>query len=288
MEQNKLYPACSKETSSGVNSPGSGIFCLNHSLCNRYVGDRDVQSLTVRCSNLGSSCSWKGELRNLVKHMQQCLQPCKYAPMGCLVRMMRENLVLHEEECIVERLKVTMEKLQALEKQIKPLLMRRQAATRVMIPSGYCAPVTFQFKSLVEAKSMTFYSHSNGYKFLLSFQCTLTPSLTASIRVHIMHGEYDDSLAWPFRGVINFEMLNQEVDRGHKQGSAKFKERKVTTRNNRVPPGQEKNVEGWGDDLVIDSAHYVKDDSLYIRVKEVVVEGLSKPWLSDRLVVVNT
>ena len=224
-----------------------------------------------------------------MKHMQQCLQPCKYAPMGCLVRMMKENLVLHEEECIVERLKGAMEKIQALEKQIKPLLMQCQAATRVMMPSGHCAPVTVQFKkNLLEVKSVTFYSHSNGYKFLLSFQCTLVPCLTASIRVHIMHGEYDHSLEWPFRGVINFEMLNQEVDWGHKQGSAKFKERKITTRNKRVPLGLEKNDEGWGENLVLDSGQYVKDESVYIRVKEVVVEGLSKPWLSDRLVVVNT
>ena len=223
-----------------------------------------------------------------MKHMQQCLQPCKYAPMGCLVRLMKENLVLHEEKCIVERLKGAMEKIQALEKQIKPLLMQRQAATRVMMSSGHCAPVTFQFKKLMEVKSVTFYSHSSGYKFLLSFKCTLMPCLTASVRVHIMHGEYDDSLEWPFRGVINFEMLNQEEDWGHKQGSAKFKERKVTMKNRRVPPGQEKNDEGWGGKLAIDSGHYIKDDSLYIRVMEVVVEGLNKPWLSDRLVVVNT
>ena len=103
-----------------------------------------------------------------------------------------------------------------------------------------------------------------------------------------MQGEHDDSLLWPFQGVIHFEMLNQLEDRSHKQGSAKFKERKATMRNVRVPLGQEKNEEGWGEDFVIDGKHYVCGGYVYIRIKEVVVEGLSKPWLNDRLVVVTT
>ena len=199
-----------------------------------------MQFKTARYTDIGSRCSRKGEQRDL----DQNLQPCKYAPMGCLVRMMGENLVLHEEKCIVERLKVTTEKIQVLEKQIKALLIQAQESLSLATTVGHCAPVTFKFKHLVEGKSVPFYSHPDGYKFLLSIRCNIKPQPTASIRVHIMQGEHDDSLLWPFQSVIHFEMLNQLEDRSHKQGSAKFKERKATMRNVRVPLGQEKNEEG--------------------------------------------
>ena len=247
-----------------------------------------MQFLTVQYTDIVSSSSWKGERRD----QKQSLQPCKYAPMGCLVRMMGENLVFHEEKCIVERLKVTTEKLQVLEKQIKPLLIQAQETQSLATTVSHCAPVTFKFKHLVEGKSVPFYSHPDGYKFLLSIRCNIKPQPTASIRVHIMQGEHDDRLLWPFQGVIHFEMLNQLEDRSHKQGSAKFKERKATMRkasmrNMRVPLGQEKNEEGCGEDLVIDGKHYVSGGYVYIRIKEVTVEGLSTPWLNDRLVVVT-
>ena len=242
------------------------------------TGDRDIQSLKVKCGNLGSSCSWRGELRDLEKHTSQCLQSCKYATVGCTVKMLREKLAAHEEVCIVYRLKLAMAKIEALEKKLEKTSL---AATPIS-----CAPLTFRFKGQWQGAS-PFYSHPNGYKFVLTINYDVSTGFLL-VKVFIMRGEYDDDLIWPFRGVVSFAMLNQEENSGHKHGSAKFKERKTTTRNQRVALGRERNDEGWGDNLFVDNVHFVSEGYLFIRVTEVLVESAGKSWLNEGLVVVNT
>ena len=243
------------------------------------TGDRDIQSLEVKCGNLGSSCSWRGELRDLGKHISQCLQSCKYAPVGCMVKMLSENLAAHEEVCIVYRLKLAMAKIEALEKKLEKTSL---AATPIS-----CAPVTFRFKGQLQGASAPFYSHPNGYKFMLTINYAVLTGLI-SVKVFLMRGEYDDDLTWPFRGVVSFVMLNQQENSGHINGSAKFKERKTTARNQRVAPGHERNDEGWGENLLLDNIYFLSEGCVFISVTEVLVESVGKSWLNEGLVAVNT
>ena len=44
-----------------------------------FIGEREIQSLRVRCDNLDSGCEWIGDLRSLDRHIQKCdftLLPC--------------------------------------------------------------------------------------------------------------------------------------------------------------------------------------------------------------------
>jgi len=248
------------------------------------TGDRDIQSLEVRCGSLSSSCSWKGELRNLEKHTSLCLQPCKYASLGCTAKMLPEKLVQHEETCITERLVFAMVRIEALEKKLAKTSL---AAAPPVNPVGTFAPATFQFKGHWGDASASFYSHPNGYKFMLTINYEVS-SVSIAVKIFLMRGENDDNLVWPLRGVVNFVLLNQEENSGHKYGSAKFMERKMTVRNQRVPIGREKNNEGWGDNLLMDNLHFIDNGCLVVKVTEVVVESVGKSWLNDGLVVVNT
>ena len=55
--------------------------------------------------------------------------------------------------------------------------------------------------------SPSFYSHSQGYLMCLK----ISPSSThLSLYIHLMRGQYDDDLPWPFRGTVRVKLLGEE------------------------------------------------------------------------------
>lgn len=248
----------------------------------------------MKCSNLDiSGCSWLGELRELESHIATCsndLQPCKYTTsIGCKVQILKKDLPSHEEQCTADHLKLAMEKIESLSKQLQPLLalpdrLRALEATKAHVN---LPPVTFKICHFLERsyptwESPPFYSHRNGYKLYLKLTRS---SLSLSVDVCLMRGEHDNHLVWPFRGVVRFQMLNQEADVGHRQGSARFMERRTSSKNQRVPETMEKSEVGWGVGQFFFFGHtmeceqYLLNGCLYIRVKEVDIADINKPWL---------
>ena len=77
---------------------------------------------------------------------------------------------------------------------------------------------------------MPFYSHSKGYKLQLSAKvachCPTCPkmcfihgyrlnNLSLSVEVHVIQGEHDVDLKWPYKKMIRVTLLNKETDDGH-------------------------------------------------------------------------
>ena len=62
-----------------------------------------------------------------------------------------------------------------------------------------------------------FYSHKNGYKLRLrlEFGVNLFGNDHFSLRLHILRGEFDNILQWPFRHEVKFDLLNQETGLPH-------------------------------------------------------------------------
>ena len=56
--------------------------------------------------------------------------------------------------------------------------------------------------------SAPFYSHFGGYKMCLRVYANYKGT-HVSVFTHLMKGEYDDNLKWPFRGTITVTLLNQ-------------------------------------------------------------------------------
>ena len=73
-------------------------------------------------------------------------------------------------------------------------------------------------KSEEEWYSPPFYSHPYGYKMCLRVHCDgkgTGRGTHVSLFVHLMRGEFDDRLKWPFWGDVTVQLLNQEGSRGH-------------------------------------------------------------------------
>ena len=78
-----------------------------------------------------------------------------------------------------------------------------------------------------EWTSPPFYSHPNGYKFVLLAYPNGRGSgqgKYVSAFVHLMKGEYDDKLKFPFRGEIALQIMNTIADEGHVQRILSFDE----------------------------------------------------------------
>ena len=59
-----------------------------------------------------------------------------------------------------------------------------------------------------------FYTHRNGYKMQLRV-VPYTENKYISVFCHLMHGENDDNLKWPYKGTITITLLNQLSDSEH-------------------------------------------------------------------------
>lgn len=93
-------------------------------------------------------------------------------------------------------------------------------------------PVEFKLEKFEQHKlendswqSPPFYSHLQGYKMCLVVNANGHGSSQGehvSVWVHLMQGEFDDSLKWPFKGEVTFQLLNQLGDKNHARGTIPF------------------------------------------------------------------
>ena len=63
-----------------------------------------------------------------------------------------------------------------------------------------------------------FYTHSHGYKFCVDVYPQGNGSgkgTHVSVYTHLMKGQFDDHLKWPFRGEITIQIVNQDGDHDH-------------------------------------------------------------------------
>ena len=89
-----------------------------------------------------------------------------------------------------------------------------------------CPPVTFTIDNFMERKkrndmwlSPPFYTHIGGYKMCLSVHpnthiSARGQSVTVSVSIHFLAGEFDDHLMWPFPGAIfTITAINQDAEK---------------------------------------------------------------------------
>ena len=123
--------------------------------------------------------------------------------------------------------------------------------------------------------SLPFYSHPKGYKMCLRVDANghgQGKNTHTSIYIHLMKGEFDDQLKWPFRGDVTVKLMNQKQDRGHHAGTVSFTD---DTPGSRVMEG-ERAKDGWGSSNFISyadlQAKYLMNDCLRAHIKKVVLK----------------
>ena len=98
--------------------------------------------------------------------------------------------------------------------------------------------------------SPPFFSHPGGYKMCLRVHSNgICPGegTHVSVYVHLMQGELDDQLQWPFRGDITVQLLNQRGDgeMGHAIETIRYNDSTPDTAAGRVV-GSERAETGYG------------------------------------------
>ena len=122
------------------------------------------------------------------------------------------------------------------------------------------------------------YSHFGGYKMCLSVYpngISTGEGNFVSLFVHLLRGDNDDNLKWPFQGTIKVSLLNQLEDGQHRSKMPWMPGKEVPgTSTGRVMSGER--AVGWGHaqfipqrDLGYDvdkKCQFLKEDALFIKV----------------------
>ncbi len=105
-----------------------------------------------------------------------------------------------------------------------------------------------------------------------------------SVYAHLLKGDHDNTLTWPFTGSVTFELLNQLEDKNHHKRTVIFPADREASK--RVV-GSKKALSGWGIPMFIPhtalnynastNTQYLKDDTLVFRVSAEAPDH--KPWL---------
>ena len=168
-----------------------------------------------------------------------------------------------------------------LEEKIEKLEEVQKVGTRVGQPIG---PVELIMTNFQQRKlkndvwfSLPFHTHLRGYKLCLSVNASGwgdRDGTHLSVSVHMMRGEFDDQLKWPFRGDVTVQLLNQEEDGCHVVKVIPFKDHHFNE-GNRVTVG-ERSVSGWGYNDFLPLAEleprYLKNDCIKFCIGNIALD----------------
>ena len=106
--------------------------------------------------------------------------------------------------------KLFKEQLQQKDKQIA--IIEKQLLTFIPPPDITMTNFAAHKKDNDQWHSAPFFSHRGGYRMCLRVDANgfgAGKGTHVSMYVHLMEGEFDDRLQWPFRGTVTVELLNQ-------------------------------------------------------------------------------
>ena len=86
-----------------------------------------------------------------------------------------------------------------------------------------------------------------------------------ALSVYLMRGEHDNRLAWPFRGDIIIQLVNQINDQNHMQVTLKFSNKSLISSCSRVTSGER--AKSGCEEMFMNSRLFVKDDCVNVRVQ---------------------
>ena len=166
--------------------------------------------------------------RDLTKHGEECqfvTVPCKYSTIGCKEEVLRRDLREHERD-IQQHLQVAVDSVHQQQITItkQQLTIREQERKLAQVQSREM-PIKYKFTLYDQHKtanekiySPAFYTNPGGYKMCISVNANGNGDgrgTHVSVYAHVMKGENDDLLTWPFTGTVTVVLLNQLEDKNH-------------------------------------------------------------------------
>ena len=158
------------------------------------------------------------------------------------------------------------------------------AASPYLLPP--CTLSIFNFSEFKRVSddwySTPFYTGPDGYKLLMEVCPNGFGSgkgTHVSVYVHLMKGEYDEVLTWPFKCDITIQLLNWREDKGHVKNTIHFDDSIDIKHRDRVIKGD--TAPAWGigqfirhDDLfynITNNTEYVNNDIVCFVISKVIV-----------------
>ena len=133
--------------------------------------------------------------------------------------------------------------------------------------------------------SPSFYTHSRGYRMYISVNANGYASKKnthVSLFVHLIRGEFDTYLQWPFQGNITIQLLNQLENSNHREVMVRFTSGVPSSSSYRATAIESAEGLGYFDfvshsELEYNPAknrQYLRDDCLRFTVTRVVVKSV--------------
>ena len=175
------------------------------------------------------------ERQDLPNHMEVCplqIIDCEFDYAGCKEKVQRQEMQSHVESSVKAHLQIVARhaqlqetRIEQLEKKIGVLTAEfnlRSTALEVFIPPPIFTMANFEQHKMDNDQwfSLPFYSHIGGYKMCISVFANGSEAgkgTHVSVFLHIMRGEYDDTLKWPFHGEVTVQLLNQRTNAKHQE-----------------------------------------------------------------------
>ena len=253
------------------------------------------QRCPVICPN---KCS-KGaiERRFLQRHLKEdCpLQEieCKFSYAGCTAKVEHSEMKEHMDSNKDEHLGQLAEYGKAMKTELETLAF---AFSKFVSKPFFVPPPEIVLDNFEKLKNKNkrwycspFYTHIGGYKMCLRIDangCGSGENTHVSVAVHMMKGEFDSHLQWPFKGEITVQLVNQKVGGEHYERKPVQTSYATTEGYNdafcRCTEG-DRSTSGFGLGQFISHAdlykpkegkEYLKNDTLKFRVTDIVVTSV--------------
>ena len=239
-------------------------------------------ALHIKCDNVEKGCEWRGTVGTLMDHLENCDYvevSCKYESIGCNELVMRKDLQAHEQD-----------DSHHLHKALEAIALLKEKNDTFEIGEQFVFKLTnFEIKKANSEifYSQPFYTSLGGYRLEVQVYPNgnhVGKDTHVSIYAHILRGQYNHNLVWPFSGAVSCTLLNQLADDKHITKELIGPADAIDSNLNSALLGD---GEGLGintfiphEELLENKAadtQYLKDDTLYFRVT--VEESSHKPWL---------
>ena len=165
------------------------------------------------------------ERQHLQNHLHVCpleVIECEFDYAGCTEKVKRQKMQSHVDSSVKTHLqlvaahaKLQEKRIERQEKQMEALFT--QLTSTLQPPSPVFTMTNFKRHKTDKAQwfSPPFYSHIGGYKMCISVDAAGHNVDYVSVYLHMMPGEYDDNLKWPFHGAVTVHLLNQKKNVNH-------------------------------------------------------------------------
>ena len=265
--------------------------------CHLDVAEGDCGFVMVECEFGPVGCIAKFPRKDLQRHREESLH--KHLSLVSVtslktsqeqqsqqqeIRDLQQKLGMKDEE-----ISVLQSKVDELERSLSNMQDQLQQAEQTLqqLDKKFIPPPDFVMTDFKQRKkedsvwySPPFYSHVGGYKLCLRVHANgygRGKGSFVSIFIHVVPGENDDNLEWPFRGTIRVVLLNQRKEEDHYSMAIRINDEVPDSAAGRVKGLAIRSPEGWG------FFRFVAHRMLHVSVSTYDVEYLKNDCLKFRI-----